>query len=162
MEERLNNVGIPDLVFEQPLFQSERIAAGWERMRAQITSATQLEAAYKIVAPEIEGLRMELEDADVQQVLDLYNMTVTDGRYLRDLMTDPAGVAEKLRVPLSAAAEAAIKQVGNTRAIQTMDREQAAPVVVAVVVVAVVVVIVFGPKEPRRRTVVDSSGIVKM
>jgi len=103
-----------------------------------------------------------VNEADAQQVLDLYNKTVTDGRYLGDLMTDPAGVAAKLGVPLSATAEAAIKRVGSIQALHTAAEEtRLAPLIVVIVVIAIVIVIVFGP--PRdQAVVVDSSGIVKI
>lgn len=160
---KTHKIEIPNIVFEQPLFQNERIAADWKHMRSQITSATQLEAAYRVIAPEVAALRLRLSEGDAQQLLALYNKTVTDGRYLRDLMTDPAGVAAKLGVPLSAAAGAAIKRVGTIQALQTATGEAtAATAIVAVVVIAVVIVIVFGPKRPRKQLVVDSSGIVKM
>jgi hypothetical protein len=153
---------IRKIAFEQPLFQSERIAGDWKQMRSQITSATQLEVAYKAVEPEVSALRLNLNDADAQQLLELYNKTVTDGRYLRDLIGDPAGVAAKLNVSLSASAAEAMKRIGTMRALQTALEEggKITPYLfVAVVVIAIVVVIAFGP---GGSVVVDSSGIVKI
>ena len=150
-----------DMAFEQPLFQRERIAADWKRMRSEITSATDLEAAYKAIAPEVAALKLKLTDAEGEELLELYNATVSDGRYIGELTTDPAGVAKKLKVKVSDNAVAAIKKAGSIKALQTSDQVSAAvSPIVAVVVVAVVIVIVFGPKEPKRK-VVDSSGIVK-
>jgi len=48
----------PNIIFQQPLFHSEHIAANWHQMRSQLTSATQLEAAYRVIEPEVAALHL--------------------------------------------------------------------------------------------------------
>ncbi|MFD8291101.1 hypothetical protein ACFXAO_16000 [Streptomyces lavendulae] len=154
---------LPNVSFKEPLFHAERISADWQNMRSQITSATQLEAAYRVIEPQIENLAPELSDEDRKQVLALYNSTVTDGRYLKDLLADPADVAAKLGLNISKAGETAIKRAGRLPAIRDLPEEALLPLVGVVAIVAVpviVIVIVVDPvKEPA---VIDESGIVKL
>ncbi|MFG3257216.1 hypothetical protein [Streptomyces sp. NPDC048172] len=152
----------PDIAFEQPLFHSSRLAADWERMRAHITSATELESAYSVIQPQISDLGIQLSDSDAGQLMDLYNAAVKDGRYLDDLVSDPAGVAKRLKMRISKNAAAELKRAGSIEALRTEQGKAAIGPGVAVVVVAVVIVVVFGPKDRPRPQVVDSSGVVKI
>jgi hypothetical protein len=128
----------------------------WELMRSQITSTTQLEAAYLLVQPQVEALGLTLDKKDAQKILDLYNATVTDGRYIDDLVADPIGVARKLNVRISKQAAEALKQAGSIEAFRPEVQGWS-----QILIVAIVIVIVFGPHVEGTQ-VVDSSGIVKI
>jgi hypothetical protein len=79
------------LAFERPLFQREFTTADWKRMRFQITSVTALEAAYRVVQPQVAELGLDLSDSDSDsdQLFALYNAVVADGRYISSLVKDP-------------------------------------------------------------------------
>lgn len=152
----------PNVAFEQPLFQSDRIAGDWDDMRSQITSVTQLEAAYRAIEPDLLADRPQLSEEEARQVVELYNQAVVDGRYIADLMVDPAGVASRLGLPLSATAEEAIVRAGQLPAVRA-QREAVVPLVGTVAIVGIVVLGVVLVVDPvTKKAVVDSSGIVKL
>jgi len=152
-----------NIAFQQPLFLDERIAADWQDMHFQITSATQLEAAYRAVEPEVAALDVRLTEADARQVVDLYNAAVVDGRFLKDVMARPGWVAEQLDLPLSDDAETAIQQAGELPAVQIAKRAVVPFVgVVAVVAVPVIVVVIIIDPHIKEPVVVDASGVLKL
>ncbi|MFF0741871.1 hypothetical protein ACFYVL_15855 [Streptomyces sp. NPDC004111] len=153
----------PKVAFEQPLFHREFIAADWKRMRSQITSTTALEAAYRVVQPQVAELGIDLSEEDSEQLRLLYNATVADGRFIGRFMKDPKGVAKKLKMEVSDEAVEAVKRASTIGALRPQE-EDVGGAGAAIVVVAVVIVIVFGPKRPSRGTpqVLDSSGIAKL
>lgn len=132
-------------------------------MNALVTSKAQLQADYTALQQQAASANLNLSPADAQQALDLYNATVTDGRYLKDLMTDPAGVANKLSLPLSATAAQQIKTVGSMQAFQPGGTALSAQSPVEVVCVAIIVLILARPVGVApTQVVVDSSGVVKV
>jgi len=103
-------------------------------------------------------------DSVLQEILRLYNATVIDGRFIDDLPRDPKSVAARLSIQISDAAEAELKEAGQTLASQFGTRFDFAlsgggKKIVAVVVAAIIVI----REEPNPYTVVvDSSGVIKV
>jgi hypothetical protein len=153
----------PDVIFQQSLALNDEVAADWDSMRRQIVSASQLEAAYRTAHSELATLNVQVSEDDARQMVDLYNATVADGRYLKELTTDPAKVARELARPLSAAGEAGLKQLGELRAVSLARDDAVIPLVGAVAVVGIVVIGITLIVDPhvREPVVVDSSGTLK-
>src|SRR5690348_7473381 len=107
----------------------ERVGEAWDRMRAQIPSSPEFETIYKKVEPHVAAMRLQLSDAEAEEVLALYHRTVTDGRYIKEFVSDPGAVAKKLNLPLSPASEVAIQRVGSLPALQEQGVVAIAPIV---------------------------------
>jgi hypothetical protein len=154
----------PRVVYQQSLELERRIGDDWASMRKQVISARQLEAAYGAVQNEISALDLRLSPEAAQQVVDLYNKAVLDGRYLKDLTIDPRSVAQALDLSLSAEGEAGLKRLGELGAIRTAREEALVPLVGVVAIVGIVVLGVVLVVDPavRDEVVIDSSGVVKL
>ena len=98
--------------------------------------------------------------SDLQQILDVYNATVIDGRYIDELATNPKSVAAKLGVDLSDSAASALKEAGVTVA-NHFARRFALSGGKKIVAIVIVVGIAIRAEEKPYRIVVDSSGLVK-
>ena len=112
------------------------------------------EAAY---SPEYD---LERGQSDLQQILDIYNATVIDGRYIDDLATNPKSVAAKLGLNLSDTAASALQEAGAAVGRQFADSFALSPGK-KIVAIAIVAVIAIRAEEKPYRIVVDSSGLVK-
>lgn len=112
--------------------------------------------------------RVSLDDPINKEILDFYNKTVVNGKYLKDWATEPRGVAEKLRIKVS---DAAIERIRDSDIKRFVDQSiftgaggevmNGGAVAVAVVVV-IVVVLWSGPAYLKERLIVDRSGLIKL
>lgn len=132
-------------------------------MRRAITSTTVLEAAYRSGSTEAQNLNLRATPEEGREALDLYNKAVRDGRYIRELSTDPARVAEELDVSLSPGAAALLREATRLSVMQGADgtgmpRSDTELVAVAVIVV---IILVEAPG-PETELIVDASGQVKL
>lgn len=97
------------------------------------------------------------------QVVSLYNATVTDGRYIDDLIKDPAWVAHELGMELSE--EAAFELVSAGQAVNAHFGPRADFALGTgkkIVAAAVVVFIAIRAETKPYDVVIDSSGLVKV
>lgn len=99
--------------------------------------------------------------SDLRQVLDLYNATVIDGRYIDELATNPRSVAARLDMPLSDAAAAAIEHARKL-VVQRFGTSFEVADGKKIVAVAIVVVIVIRAEAKPYDVVIDSSGVIKV
>lgn len=153
---------LPTIHFEKPLFQAESLAADWQRMRTQITSTTELEAAARLILPHSPHLQDELTDVETNEILACYNTVVTDGRYIAEFATDPGAVADRLQIPLAPRLRDAIARAGS-RALHATNGPQ--PQCIFAIIAIVLVFVVAVPKEEhggKRPLVIDLSGAIKL
>ena len=105
--------------------------------------------------------------ADLRQVLDLYNATVIDGRFIDDLATAPKSVAARLGLEISDAAAAAIEE-GRKAVVQrfgttfSVSSELSVSSGKKIVAVAIAAIIVIRADEKPYEIIVDSSGVIKV
>jgi hypothetical protein len=156
----------PQIVFEPTVFAREAVLENWPHLHKVITSADQVAAAFEEVKKnpvwrDDPRLR-DIEPETANEVLDLYNEVIADGRYVADFLSKPREVARKLgRRPtnkairvISAAGKGKKEDVGVVGA--------AVVVSVAVVAAAVTTAIVSSHADRRERILVDESGRVKL
>lgn len=109
------------------------------------------------------GTRSGKVDAADQEVLDLFNRVVADGRHVYEFLVAPAAVAHKLGLKPSRTALKRIKDydlpelVGRIGAGGTVSLNPG-PIIAGVVVAAIIVLWSHDP----RRVVIDESGRVKL
>lgn len=156
----------PHIIFEPTVFARDAALAKWPHLDKVIASGDQLAAAFE----EIKKSPMWREDArlrdikpeTVDEVLELYNEVIEDGRYVADFLTKPGEVARKLgRRPTKNALDvivAAGKSGGSTASVVGA----AVVVSVAVVGAAVTTAIVSSHADRRERILIDESGRVKL
>jgi hypothetical protein len=126
-----------------------------------------LEDAYEIAKDKVDSIDLEVSGEDQEQMVELYNATVTDGRYIKDFATNPKSVAENLGLPISDSAAAAIVQVGDAVGVTANpDHPALAIVAIAIIVVFIIVQLPSDRREGRgdeaEKVVIDSSGLLKL
>lgn len=89
------------VLWQQPLFYREAIAANYETRDKFIKSIPELEAALSLCLSDPAADEIEASEETIKETLNFYNMVVTDGRFIETLKTNPEGVAEKLCVKIS-------------------------------------------------------------
>lgn len=130
-----------------------------------IPSASVLDHALSIAQMDAKTKGFKAEPKSTKEIELFYNAAVKDGRYLRDLGTDPAGVAHKIGAKLSAGAVAEIKNAARLHGaspavIGGQGGEQADWV--EVVCVAVVVVLCASTAPGAEEILIDRSGMIKL
>lgn len=152
---------MPTINFVQPI--------GLKRLQGRtsksIPSASVLDSAISIAQMDAKAKGFKANPSSAKEIETFYNAAVKDGRYLRELGTDPAGVAQKIGARLSPAAaneikEAAKLQGASTAVIGAHGGEQADWV--EVVCVAVVVVLCALPVMDKGEILIDRSGMIKI
>lgn len=141
----------PQIVFQQPLFghnldQLHKVIASPQNLATRVNAATAAAQKANLAFPQAVG----------DEALALYNATVTDGRYIQDFKTDPAGVAAKLGLPISQATVDAIKEVSSLGPVRTPGGAAEISDVVAAAIIVLVLAV-----SPDQELVVDSSGLLK-
>ncbi|MDQ1031657.1 hypothetical protein QF035_009239 [Streptomyces umbrinus] len=154
---------LPSIYFKHPLFQSEALAGSVEKMRRSITSTTVLEAAYRSGSAEAQARNLSATPEEGREALDLYNKAVRDGRYIKELSTDPVRVAEQLDVSLSPGAAALLQEATTLSLMQGADGTGMARSDTELIAVAVIVIIILlEAPTPDTEVIVDESGQVKL
>lgn len=130
------------------------------RERDIITPAT-LKYALDLNRDDPEAEAFAADPAHRDEIVELYNAAVKDGRFVRLLATEPENVAQQLGMPLSAGAAESIKKVGSfpgatiTDFPEGFDRRVAW---VTVVAIAIVVIVAAQPDD----AILDRSGVIKL
>lgn len=151
---------MPNINFVQPVGISQAKATG-----KFIPSASALDRAVSMAQMDAKTKGFKANPASAKEIQTFYNAAVKDGRYLRDLGTDPAGVAQKIGVQLSASAATEIQNAArlhgaSTTVIGGHGGEKADWV--EVVCVAVVVVLCAAPAPGAAEILIDRSGMIKI
>lgn len=110
---------------------------------------------------QAEGYKAEdYKEDDLQQIVQLYNATVTDGRFIDELATDPKSVAARLGVELS---DSAAEEFTRARTAVVNHFGGVSPFLPKrIIAIAIVVVIAIAAKPESYDVVIDSSGVVKL
>lgn len=151
---------MPNIKFVQPIgLQQAKTRTG-----KTIPSASVLDSAISLAQMDAKNKGFKANPSAAKEIETFYNAAVKDGRYLRELGTDPAGVAQKIGAKLSASSAAEIKNAAllhgaSTSVIGSHGGEQADWV--EVVCVAVVVVLCATPA-PGAEVLIDRSGMIKL
>lgn len=149
----------PRVTFKQPFFHDKLISESVERMRRSITSITALEAAYRIAQPEMRSRGISATRSQAEEALNLYNKAVQDGRFIKELTKDPAGVAEKLGLELSPEVASLMQETGTLSILQAQEAGAARS---DVELVAVAIIVIFLVSDPNVDVVIDESGLIKL
>lgn len=116
-------------------------------------SETNVASAFKQVSLKAQEANFKPSATDANQVLNVYNEVVKDGRYVKDFSKDPGGVAAKLGLKLTP------QQVSEVN--KAAGFSSGSPVSDDVELVAVAVIVIIVAVKPEQQVVVDSSGMVK-
>lgn len=176
---------LESIIYEHVIYGASTILTGQSSIRSAAIQAEDLEEAIKQAKPLFDAEDAEeaskpaketdtideaagsydynVQDAhsDLLQILDVYNATVIDGRYIEELIHDPKAVAKKLGVQLSKTAAVALKEAGSGVAKNYALRFKLSKGK-KIVAVAIAVVIAIRAEEKPYKIVVDSSGLVKV
>jgi hypothetical protein len=156
----------PDLIYEPTVFAPDRLREHWPDLHRMIHTGHEIAEAFnRIRADPIWQSDPRLADispAIAEEVLDLYNDVVADGRYISEFQQDPAGVARKLKIKVSKKALELVSAVSKRMDGDVGIVAAAVVVSVSVVAVAVTTAIVSSAADRRSRILVDESGKVKL
>jgi hypothetical protein len=164
---------LENITYQHVIYGARTILSGRSNIRAALIQPEEFEAAIAHAKPladaEIERSRGSSEsseydlkrgESDLYQILDVYNATVIDGRFIDDLATDPKSVAAKLGIQLSDSAAAAMEEARVAVAGRFGYSVALRPS--KIVAIAIVVVIAIRADEKPYEIVVDSSGLIKV
>jgi hypothetical protein len=107
---------MPEIVFQQSIHLREKMRKNWPHLERLIASADVVAAGFDAAIRDTLT-REKMRSARIspragREALQLYNRAVADGRYVAELLTNPARVAKKLDVKISDSALYAIKIAG--------------------------------------------------
>jgi hypothetical protein len=107
---------MPEIVFQQSIHLREKMRKNWPHLERLIASADVVAAGFDAAIRDTLT-REKMRSARIspragREALQLYNRAVADGRYVAELLTNPARVAKKLDVKISDSALYAIKVAG--------------------------------------------------
>lgn len=156
----------PDIIFEPTVFAPERIRENWPDLHRVIQSGHEIAEAFTRIRsdpvwqsdPRLADISPEI----AEEVLDLYNDVVADGRYIGEFQQDPGAVAKKLKIKASKEAIELVSAVSKRMDGDVGIVAAAVVVSVSVVAVAVTTAIVSSAADRRSRILVDESGKVKL
>lgn len=156
----------PPIIYEPTIFAREAILENWPHLHKVITSGDQLAAAFESMKRnpiwrDDPRLR-DIDPSTANEVLDLYNDVIADGRYVADFLAKPAEVGRKLGRRVSKKAINVIGVAGKGKRDDVGVVGAAVVVSVAVVGVAVTTAIVSSHADRRDRILIDESGRVKL
>jgi hypothetical protein len=162
----------PNIVFQPTVFARDLMIEKWPDLHKVIASGDQIAAAFEAIRkspvwredPRLRGVSRETAD----EVLDMYNDVIEDGRHIEDFLKSPGEVAHRLGKRLS---DDAVSLIGAVRA--GLEREAivlvvvvppiiAVAVIVIAVGVAVGVVVSTAHSGDHPQVVIDESGHVKL
>jgi hypothetical protein len=156
----------PHIVFEPTIFARDAVLEKWPHLHKVITSGDQLASAFEEVKKSSVWRRdprlRDIKPETVDEVLELYNDVIEDGRYVADFLTKPAEVARKLGHEPSKKAVDVVVAAGKSSRSDAGVVGAAVVVSVAVVGAAVTTAIVSSHADRRDRILVDESGRVKL
>jgi len=171
---------LEEITYQHVIYGAGTILTGRTSIKAALIQPDELEAAIAYAKPlfeaedareantppelsessEADEYSSERGHSDLQQILDVYNATVIDGRFIDDLATEPKLVAAKLGIELSDSAASALKDASAAVA-QRFARRFSISSGKKIVAIAIVAVIAIRAEEKPYRIVVDSSGQIK-
>jgi hypothetical protein len=156
----------PQIVFEPTVFAKDAVLEAWPHLHKVIGNGDQLAAAFEALkdnpAWRNDARLRDIAQETADEVLDLYNDVIADGRYVADFLSRPSGVARKLGRRVSKKAIQVIEAAGKSKRADTGPVGAAVVVSIAVVGVAVTTAIVSSHADRRDRILIDESGRVKL
>jgi hypothetical protein len=156
----------PQIVFEPTVFARDSVLEAWPHLHKVITNGDQLAAAFEAMkdnpAWRDDARLRDIAQETADEVLDLYNEVIVDGRYVADFLSKPREVAQRLGLPVSKKAIDVISAAGKSKRSDNGAVGAAVVVSIAVVGAAVTTAIVSSHADRRDRILVDESGRVKL
>jgi hypothetical protein len=157
---------MPEVLFQQSIFKRDTLMEKWPHLHRVISNGDELAVAFEAARqhpmwrddPRLANLSPDI----AQEVLDLYNAVIADGRYLAEFQADPGAVAKRLGLTVSSEAIAVVSTVASRMDGDVGVVGAAVVVSVAVVGIAVATAIVSSAADPRARILIDESGRVKL
>jgi hypothetical protein len=150
---------VGDIAFHHPIGTSRLAVAG-----PVIPSGSVLDHAVTSAQLDAQHRQFTVSAANSKEIVALYNATVKDGRFIRQFGSNPAQVAAKLNLSLSANAAAEITKASQLAGAHVPVRPGggAGPISSVTVVCIAVVVVLCADTGPNSRVIVDRSGMVKI
>jgi hypothetical protein len=160
------------IVYRHVVYGAGTILTGQTDIRSALIQPEELEAAIVQAMPLLKTRGADQKGgkaskssqyglpqatSDLQQILSLYNATVTDGQFIDDLVTDPKAVADRLGLDLSDSAAAAMEQAQST-VVQNFNTFGLPKLVIVAVMIGIALAAETGASE----LVIDSSGVIKV
>lgn len=151
-----------NIIYQHVVLGPGTILTGPQDIQSVPVQPGELQTAITNAKQLLQAKKYDLSEDDRQQIVQLYNATVVDGRFIDELATNPKLVATRLGIELSDSAAAQLTQAGTDVAHHFGTISPYLPKRIIAIVV-VVVLIVAGARVPEPRDVViDSSGRVKL
>jgi len=116
---------------------------------ARIKSQEELDKVFA----RVQAAARKQRSADALHALEVYNKVVADGHHIKEFMSEPARVAEKLGLKLSPPEAARITAAHGLTGGEVADTVELVAVAIIVLVLADV---------PDRELVIDTAGIIKV
>jgi hypothetical protein len=156
----------PQIVYEPTVFSHDAVLEAWPHLHKVIANGDQLAAAFEAMkdnpAWRDDARLRDISQDTADEVLDLYNEVIDDGRYVADFLSKPREVAKKLGLRVSKKAIDVILAAGKSKRSDNSAVGAAVVVSVAVVGAAITTAIVSSHADRRDRILVDESGRVKL
>ncbi len=159
----------PEVVFEQVISGKEGIKQRWPELSRVAADRDKLVAAFDAAQREPmwknDPRLARVSKSTARQTLDFYNKVVADGRYLRELHTDPAAAARKLKIKASPKVLGVMSAIGSGLATRGKKANPGLVVVggsIVVVGLAITAAVTAFRHDPKERILVDESGFVKL
>lgn len=130
-------------------------------MSKGILTQSKIQNDLKIAANTVKTSNLKVSKADAEAIAKFYNAVVLDGRFIKELSTNPQDVANKLKIKLS---PSAIKNFQSAIAIAASGHGGTVSTDVELVAVAVIVVIIcldVAENVANTHVIMDESGILK-
>ena len=130
-------------------------------MSKGILTQSKIQNDLKIAANTAKTSNFKVSKADTAAITKFYNAVVHDGRFIKELSTNPQDVANKLKIKLSSSA---IKNLQSAIAIAASGHGGTVSDDVELVAVAVIVVIIcldVPENVANTHIIMDESGILK-
>ncbi len=136
---------IPHIEISYPLVSDESWTLNRKRLSDIISARTKINTALQtaIQDPAISKSTFKLSKSDSTKLINVYNAVVADGRFIREFLSDPGGVAKKLRMSLPPSAVDAVHKASKAKGISALPITPApeSKIVIGIVVIVLVVIL---------------------
>jgi len=149
------------IIYQHAITGVGRIFTGPQDSRTALIQPHELQAAVLHAEPLFQAADHKASEADLEQVVQLYNTTVADGRFIDELLTDPKSVAAKLGIEFSDSAAEEFKKGVAAIAHRFGSVSPFLPKKIIAIAIAAGIVLAAEPSESYD-LVFDSSGLLKL
>ena len=158
-----------DVVFQQSVFQREKLKRHWPDLNKVISRGDEIVVAFEAVSAfpmwRKDPRLANLPAATAREILDIYNEIIADGRYVAEFLLDPKAAAKRLDLKISDEAVIVVRKVASQMVGANAAAVGAAIVVISISVVAIAAgtaIVSSRHMDRDSRILVDESGRVKL